>query len=82
MTNAVPQSTLREAFDILYDGGYFKACIETFTEGGQKFKTRLYDKNGRKDKRFRFNTFKRLLPLLIPSDTPQGRTYSLPKIAP
>lgn len=77
MTNAVPESTLREAFDILADGGYFKSCIETYTDCGKKFKTRLYNKEGKKDKRFRFNAFKRLYPFLVAHNGEKGRTYRL-----
>jgi hypothetical protein len=79
MNTAIAPSQLKEALGILSDGGYFKSCIETFTDGGQKFKTRLYDKNGKKDKRFRFTAFRRLLPFLSLTESGTiGRRYVLP----
>lgn len=55
----------KDALGILGAGGYFKSCVETYTCEGKKHKMRLYDKDGKKDKRFGFNSFKLLLPILV-----------------
>lgn len=79
MNTAIAPSKLQDALAILSAGGYFKSCIETYTDGGQKFKTRLYDRDGKKDKRFKFTAFRRLLPFLIATEAGTlGRRYVLP----
>ncbi|NBT67712.1 MAG: hypothetical protein EBT78_08135 [Betaproteobacteria bacterium] len=77
MTKPTYQSQkTKDALGILSAGGYFKSCIETYTCEGKKHKMRLYDKDGKKDKRFGFNSFKLLLPILVTtSNQPIGRRY-------
>ncbi len=55
MTNLSKRA--QTALNILKNGGYFRKQLETQYRGGEKFETRLRDKDGKVVKGFGFKTF-------------------------